>query len=259
MAIVVKIKLIFFLLIRAHRQRLSVILTHKAPAATVPCCRGTAASNPRSTRRGQSPSARLRRTLPTLTKDHLPNRLPMQRLSFAPCLFAAPKGVHAARRWAVSAAAPCARQLQPHSLPSFAPPSSTQNKMRPAMPTQRQKTATLRRSGSFGFGRFGVALRLLSASGRSAGRQHPTHIAITLRVICSLLFPSAALALAAPSRPCRKPCARPCTSPSGWLAVLVPSRKCGTAFARCASKIRRSPSLPAVVRTEARASDKAPL
>ena len=140
----------------AHRQRLSVILTLKAPAAAVPCCRGTAASGPRSTRRGQSPSARLRRTLPTLTKDHLPNRLPTQRLSFAPCLFAAPKGVHAARRWAVSAAAPCARQLQPHSLPSFAPPSSTQNKMRPAMPTQRQNTSTLRRSGSFGYGQQGT-------------------------------------------------------------------------------------------------------
>ena len=57
--------------------------------------------------------------------------------------------------------------------------------------------------------------------------------------------------------PCRNPCARPCTFPSGWLAVVVPSRKCGTAFARCASKGRRAPSLPAVVRTGPRVSDEA--
>lgn len=136
----------------AHRQRLSVSQTHKAPAAAVGCCRGTAASSPQSTRRGQSPSAPLRRTKPTLTKDDQPNRLPSQRLTFASCLFAAPKGVHAARRWAVSAAAPGASHRQPNSLPSFAPPSSTQNKMRPAMPPQRQNTSTLRRSGSFVFG-----------------------------------------------------------------------------------------------------------
>lgn len=140
----------------AHRQRLSDSQTHKAPAATVGCCRGTAASSPQSTRRGQSPSAPLRRTRPTLTKIAPPNRLPSQRLSFAPCLFAAPKGVHAARRWAVSAAAPCARQRQPKSLPSFAPPSSTKNKMRPAIPAPRQKAATLRRSGSFGYGQQGT-------------------------------------------------------------------------------------------------------
>lgn len=140
----------------AHRQRLSESQTHKAPSAAVGCCRGTAASSPQSTRRGQSPSAPLRHTRPTLTNIAPPNRLPSQRLSFAPCLFADPKGIHAARRWAVSAAAPCDRQLQPNSLHSFAPPSSTQNKMRPAMSAPRQKTATLRRSGSFGYGQQGT-------------------------------------------------------------------------------------------------------
>lgn len=152
------------MLIRAHRQRLSVSQTHKAPAAAVACCRGTAASNPHSTRRGQALPPDLRRTWPTLTKDHRPNRLPSQKLSFAPCLFAAPYGVHVARRWAMSAAAPCARQRQPNSLPSFAPPSSTPNKLRPAIPAQRQNTSTLRRARCFGFGRI-VALQR-SASGR---------------------------------------------------------------------------------------------
>lgn len=140
----------------AHRQRLSESQTHKAPAAAVPCCRGTAASSPQSTRRGQALPPDLRRTRPTLTKIAPPDRLPTQRLSFAPCLFAAPKGVHAARRRAVSAAAPCARQLQPKSLPSFAPPMSTLNHMRPTQSNARQKTTTLRRSGSFGCGQQGT-------------------------------------------------------------------------------------------------------
>ena len=140
----------------AHRQRLSSIQSHQPPAAAVPCCRGTAASHPQSSRRGQSPSARLRRTWPPLTKDHLPKRLPTQRLSFAPCLFAAPKGVHAARRWAVSTEAPCARQRQPNSLPNFAPPSSTQKHTRPTHTNARKKSTTLRRSGSFGYGQQGT-------------------------------------------------------------------------------------------------------
>lgn len=140
----------------AHRQRLSIGQTHKAPAAAVACCRGTAASSPQSTRRGQALPPDLRRTRSTLTKIAPPNRLPSQRLSVAPCLFAAPKGVHAARRWAVSAAAPCARQRQPNSLPCFAPPSSTQKHMRPTHSNARQKTTTLRRSGSFVFGQQGT-------------------------------------------------------------------------------------------------------
>ena len=156
--------MIVWVILWAHRQRLSVGQTHKAPAAAVGCSRGPLRSRRRPEAVGQSPTAPLRRTRPTLTKITPPNRLPSQRLSVAPCLFATPKGVHAARRWAVSAAAPCARQLHPNSLPSFAPPSSTQFKMRPAHSAQRQNTSTLRRSGSFGFGRF-VALQR-SANGR---------------------------------------------------------------------------------------------
>lgn len=148
----------------AHRQRLSKSQTHQAPAAAAACCRGSAASNTQSTHRGQALTPDLRPTRPPLTKIDPPNRLPFRRLSFAPCLFAAPNGVHAARRWAVSSAAPCARQRQPNSLPSFAPPSSNTNKMRPAHAAQRQNTSTLRRARSFGFGRF-VALQR-SANGR---------------------------------------------------------------------------------------------
>ena len=56
----------------AHRQRLSESQTHKAPAAAVGCCRGTAASNPQSNAPRPSPSAPLRPTWPTLT--NIPQR-----------------------------------------------------------------------------------------------------------------------------------------------------------------------------------------
>lgn len=137
----------------AHRQRLSYTQTHQPPAAAVPCVGGDRREQPTIKAPRPSPFARLRRTWPTLTKDNQPNRLPTQRLSFAPCLFAAPKGVTGGRRWPSAAAAPCARHLHPNSLPSFAPPSSPTNKMRPAHATQRQKTSTLRRSRRFVFGR----------------------------------------------------------------------------------------------------------
>ena len=148
----------------AHRRFSSRVQTHYAPFPPSRAAGVTAASNPQSTRRGQALPPDLRRTRLTLTNIARPNRLPSQRLSFAPCLFAAPKGVHAARRRAVSAAAPCARQRQPKSLPSFATPSSTPNKMRPTQSNAIQNTSTLRWSGSFGFGRF-VALQR-SANGR---------------------------------------------------------------------------------------------
>lgn len=140
----------------AHRQRLSCIQTHQPPAAAVPCCRGTAASHPQSTRRGQSPSARLRRTWPTLTKDHLPNRLPSQRLSVSPCFFAAPMGFPVPAGGHGRQKAKSARQRQPKSLHSFAPPSSTLKHMRPTQSNARQKTTTLRLSGSFGYGQQGT-------------------------------------------------------------------------------------------------------
>lgn len=149
---------------RAHRRFSSCTQTHNAPFSAVACCRGTAASSPQSTHRGQSPSAPLRRTRPTLTNIAQPNRLPMQRLSVSPCFFAAPMGYPVAAGGHRRQKAKSARQLLPKSLPSFAPPSSTSNKLRQAKPAQRQKTATLRRSGSFGFGRF-VALQR-SANGR---------------------------------------------------------------------------------------------
>lgn len=146
----------------AHRQRLSVDQTHKAPAAAVPCCRGTAASNPHSTRRGQSPYARLRRTRPTLTNIALPNRLPSQRLSVSPCFFAAPLGFPVPAGGQRRQKAKRDRQRQPDSLPSFASQNPQTNKMRPAQTNARQNTPLLRRAGSFGLGRLSVGLRFAS-------------------------------------------------------------------------------------------------
>lgn len=140
----------------AHRRFSSRIQTHYAPFSAVACCRGTAASNPQSTRRGQALPPDLRRTRPTLTKDYLPNRLPMQRLSVSPCFFAAPMGFPVPAGGHGRQKAKSARQRKPKSLHSFAPPSSTQNKMRPAHAAQRQNTSTLRRSGSFGYGQQGT-------------------------------------------------------------------------------------------------------
>lgn len=140
----------------AHRQRLSLRQTHKAPAAAVPCCRGTAASNPHSTRRGQSPSARLRRTRPTLTNIALPNRLPSQRLSVSPCFFAAPLGYPVPAGGHRRQKAKSARQRKPISLPSFAPQNPQTINMRPAQTNARQNTPILRRAGSFGLGRQGT-------------------------------------------------------------------------------------------------------
>ena len=148
----------------AHRQRLSESQTHKAPAAAVPCVGGDRREQPTINAPRPSPFARLRRTKPPLTKDYLPNRLPMQRLSVSPCFFAAPMGYPVAAGGHRRQTAKSARQRRPNSLPTLCPPKAHKNKMRPAMPTQRQNTSTLRRSGSFGFGRF-VALQR-SANGR---------------------------------------------------------------------------------------------
>lgn len=143
------------MIIWAHRQRLLESQTHQAPAAAVPCCRGTAASHPHSTRRGQSPSARLRRTRPTLSKIDPPNRLPtpkpfhLQPISLPPCgVNPLPNGGQGRQRQQIERRCPIA------SL-RFAPPSSTQKHLRPEQPAQRQKTATLRRAGCFGFGQQG--------------------------------------------------------------------------------------------------------
>lgn len=150
--------------IRAHRRFSSRVQTHYAPFPPSRAAGVTAASNPQSTRRGQALPPDLRRTWPTLTKITQPNRLPSHRLSVSPCFFAAPMGFPVPAGGHGRQKAKSARQRQPKSLPSFAPPSSTPNKMRPTQPAQRQNTSTLRRSGSFGFGRF-VALQR-SANGR---------------------------------------------------------------------------------------------
>ena len=97
--------------------------------------------------------------------------------------------------------------------------------MRQAIPTQWHKTSTLRRSGSFGFGRSGASLRLRQPFGRSAGRRRGYPQILTQCAICSLLCPSCCLALLASGRPCQKPCARPCTFPSG---MSLPSRYRGS-------------------------------
>lgn len=148
----------------AHRQRLSKSQTHKAPAAAVPCVGGDRREQHTINAPRPSPFARLRRTKPTFTKIAPPNRLQpklplqLQPRSMPPLTgYPVPAGGHGRPR----------QQLyrhQPDSLPNFAPPSSTLNKMRPAMPAPWQKTSTLRRARCFGFGRF-VALQR-SANGR---------------------------------------------------------------------------------------------
>lgn len=140
----------------AHRQRLSNSQTHKAPAAAVGCCRGTAASSPQSTHRGLSPSAPLRRTRPTLTKIALPNRL-LPKLPLLPApLSVPPYGVNPLSAGGQGRQRSRQERHQPNSLPNFAPPSSTQKHMRPTQTNARQKTSTLRRSGSFGYGQQGT-------------------------------------------------------------------------------------------------------
>ena len=130
--------------------------THQPPAATVPCCRGTAASSPRSTRRGQSPSARLRRTRPPLTNIAPPNRLPSQRPFQLQPRSMPPYGVNPLPAGGQGRPRQQLVRRNPIASQRFAPPSSTQKHMRPTQSNARQKNTTLRRSGSFGFGRQGT-------------------------------------------------------------------------------------------------------
>lgn len=140
----------------AHRQRLSESQTHKAPAATVPCDGGDRREQPTINAPRPSPFARLRRTRPTLTKIALPDRL-QPKLPLLPALpLCRPYGVNTLPAGGQGRRQRRQERHQPDSLPSFAPPSSTKNKMRPAMPAPRQKTATLRRARCFGFGRQGT-------------------------------------------------------------------------------------------------------
>lgn len=144
------------MMIRAHRRFSSCAQTHNAPFTAVACCRGSAASHPQSTRRGQALPPALRPTRPTLTSIAPPNRLPSQRplllqpRSMPPLSgFPVPAGGHRRPRQQQERHSPIASQR-------FAPQKPSTNKLRPTMPAQRQKTATLRRSGSFGFGQQGT-------------------------------------------------------------------------------------------------------
>lgn len=152
----------------AHRQRLSLRQTHTPPAAAVPCCRGTAASSPQSTRRGQSPYARLRRTRPTLTNIDLPNRLPSQRPFQLQPRSMPPYGVTPLPAGGQGRPRQQLARRQPNSLPSFATQNPQTINMRPAQTNARQNTPQLRRAGCFGLGRF---------SGRLCSPQRPAQAA----------------------------------------------------------------------------------
>lgn len=145
-----------FMIIRAHRQRRPFQRTSSIAPPPSRAAGVTAASSPQSTRRGQALPPDLRPTRPTLTNIALPNRLPTQRpfqlqpRSMPPCgVYPLPTGGQGRPRQQLYRRNPIASQR-------FATPSSTTNKMRPAHPTQRQKVATLRRSGCFGFGQQGT-------------------------------------------------------------------------------------------------------
>ena len=159
----VRLRMMAFIL-WAHRRFSSRVQTHYAPFPPSRAAGVTAASSPHSTRRGQALPPDLRRTRPTLTKIAQPNRLPSQRLSVSPCFFAAPMGFPVPAGGHGRQKAKSASQRQPKSLPNIASPMSTQKHMRPTQSNARQKTTTLRRSGSFGSGRF-VALQRF-ANGR---------------------------------------------------------------------------------------------
>lgn len=148
--------MIIWVILWAHRQRLSESQTHKAPAATVGCCRGAAASSPHSTRRGQSPSAPLRRTRPTLTNIAPPNRLPSQRpLQLQPRSMP-PYGVNPLPAGGQGRPRQQLERRNPIASQRFAPQKPPTNKMRHTPSNPMQNTSTLRRSGSFGFGQQGT-------------------------------------------------------------------------------------------------------
>lgn len=144
------------MMIRAHRRFSSCVQTHNAPFSAVACCRGTAASHPQSTRRGQALPPDLRPTMPTLTSIAPPNRLPSKRpLQLQPRSMP-PYGVNPLSAGGQGRPRQQQERHSPIASQHFAPQKPPTNKMRPAMPAQRQKTATLRRSRCFGFGQQGT-------------------------------------------------------------------------------------------------------
>lgn len=144
------------MMIRAHRRFSSRAQTHNAPFSTVACCRGTAASLPQSTRRGQALPPDLRPTRPTLTSIAPPNRLPSKRpLQLQPHSMP-PYGVNPLPAGGQGRPRQQQERHSPIASQRFAPQKPPTNKMRSAHPAQRQKTATLRRSRCFGFGQQGT-------------------------------------------------------------------------------------------------------
>lgn len=135
----------------AHRQRLSESQTHKAPAAAVGCCRGTAASNTHSTRRGQAlppPCAAQGQRLQIIPSTQ-GNPTQSGQLRSLPCR---PLGKGRPHPWGLKAAAAAAPARhwcavrRPTQLPYL-----TRSKGRSARTNARPKASTLRRSCCFGF------------------------------------------------------------------------------------------------------------
>ena len=148
-----------------------------------------------------------------------------------------------------------ASQAQPNSLQTLCPPMAHKNKMRPAMPAQRQNTSTLRRSGCFGFGRFGAPqhCRCVAAGTKLPplkGYSGPAGGPARQRPAASPAKPTQA-----PSRPYQKPSARPCTSPSGMSAACAASPRCGYGVRPPCVKMPQAAPAASFVRTEPRGSD----
>lgn len=150
--------------IGAHRQRLSNKPTHQPPAAAVGCCRGSAASHPQSTRRGQA------LTPPCAAQDHRsqnntnpngsnPDSRQAHSVSLPPL-----KGFTAAAGGRSRQKTQSACPLQPNSRQTLCHPISTKKTNKPGNGQRIIKTSALRRARCFGFGRL-VALQR-SANGR---------------------------------------------------------------------------------------------
>lgn len=140
------------MIMRAHRQRLSCGKTHQPPAAAVGCCRGTAASNTPSSRRGQSPSAPLRHTWPTLTNIPSPQGNPTHSGQL-PSPPRRPSGKGRPHPWGLKAAAAAAPAFRLWSARRPAQlPYLTQTHWRSTLGNARPKSPNLRRSCCFGSG-----------------------------------------------------------------------------------------------------------
>lgn len=86
----------------------------------------------------------------------LPNRLPSQRPSQPQPRLMPPYGVNPLPAGGQGRPRQQLYRRNPIASQHFAPQWPPTNKMRPAQPTQRQNTSTLRRAGSFVFGQQGT-------------------------------------------------------------------------------------------------------